>query len=122
MELRFVRRRKLPDGRVEVFTPKRVDGLFVLADRAVDPKHNKSVNEFYVRDPIAVAARLKRGGVSMRMQGNIKGQQNLISAGEIEIEEAPAALATARLDADGDPFVTFTEWSEPADEAAWREL
>lgn len=115
----LVRRRTLPDGRVDVFTPmKNADGYYVLADRAVDPQHNKAVNQFYVKDVAAVAARLKRGGVSLRMRGSLTRQPNLISASEIEIVED----AHVRLDADGDPFVGFTEWSEPADEAAWRDL
>ena len=121
MGLSFVRRRTLADGRVEVFTPKLENGLFVLADRAVDPKHNKALNKFYVRDPIAVAARLRKGGVSLRMRGQITRQENLISAREIEIEET-SELARRHGDEDGDPFVSFTEWSEPEDEAAWRDL
>lgn len=32
------------------------------------------------------------------------------------------AVRPAKADADGDPFVAFTEWLEPADEAAWRDL
>jgi hypothetical protein len=119
MGLRFVRRRTLPDGRIEVFTPKLVDGYYVLADRAVDPQHNKAVNEFYVRDPVAVAARLRRGGVSMRMRGD--RQVNLISASEIEIKEEGDEPARAS-DRDGDPFHAFNEWSEAEDEAAWRHL
>ncbi|MBE7217804.1 MAG: hypothetical protein INR64_04970 [Caulobacteraceae bacterium] len=117
MTVRFVRRRRLPDGRVELFTPKLVDGYFVLADRAVDAQHNKAANEFYVRDPSAVAARLRRGGVSMRMVGDGPAA-SLISAARIEIvdDEAP------RSDPDGDPFACFTEWSEAADEEAWRDL
>lgn len=122
MALRFVRRRRLPDGRVEVFTPKLVNGCFVLADRAVDPQHNKAVNEFYVRDPTAVAARLQRGGVSMRMVGDGPAA-SLISASRIEIEEEGAAPGRASgRDRDGDPFLNFTEWSEAYDEEAWRDL
>ncbi len=117
MSLRFVRRRRLPDGRVEVFTPKLVDGYFVLADRAVDPQHNRAVNEFYVRDPQAVAARLRRGGVSMRMVGDSPAA-SLISASRIDIEDDQAPSR----DPDGDPFTAFSEWGESADEEAWREL
>ena len=117
MSLRFVRRRRLPDGRVELFTPKLVDGYYVLADRAVDTQHNKAANEFYVRDPRAVAARLRRGGVSMRMVGDGPAA-SLISAARIEILEDDLH----RRDPDGDPFLAFTEWSEPADEEAWRDL
>ena len=54
---------------MEVFVPKLVNGCYVLADRAVDPQHNKAVNEFYVREPSAVAARLRKGGVSLGAQG-----------------------------------------------------
>lgn len=122
MGLQFVRRRTLADGRVEVFTPKLEDGLYVLADRAADPQHNKAINKFFVRDPLAVAARLRRGGVSLRMRGSITRQENLISAGEIDVEEDRLEAAGSRRDPDGDPFVDFTEWSEPADEAAWRDL
>ena len=111
MGLRFIRRRRLPDGRVEVFTPKLVDGYFVLADRLVDPQHNKALNEFYVRDPRAVAARLRQGGVSMRMVGDGP-------AASIDIEDDAAPTP----DPDGDPFAIFTEWSEPEDEAAFRDL
>ncbi len=117
MSLRFVRRRRRADGRLEVFTPKLVDGYFVLADRAVDAQHNKAVNEFYVRDPRAVAARLRRGGVSMRMVGDGPAA-SLISASRIEIEDDELQA----LDPDGDPFVDFVEWGEAADEEAWRDL
>lgn len=119
MSLRFIRRRRLPDGRLEVFTPKMVHGCYVLADRAVDPQHNKAINEFLVRDPKAVAARLRRGGVSMRMIGDGPAP-SLISSARIEIEDD--AAPALRPDADGDPFLAFTEWSEPADEEAWRDL
>ena len=117
MTLRFVRRRQLPDGRVEIFTPKRVDGYYVLADRAVEAQHNKAANEFYVRDPRAVAARLRGGGVSMRMVGDGPAA-SLISAARIEIVDDQAP----RRDTDADPFVAFTEWGEAADEEAWRDL
>jgi hypothetical protein len=116
---RLVRRRKLPDGRVELFTPMRnADGYYILADRAVDPQHNKAANQFYVRDLEAVIARVRRGGVSLRMQGDITRQPNLISAREIEIEE-DAAAGVAEAD---DPFDTFTEWSSAADDAAYKDL
>lgn len=114
------RKRVLPDGRIDVFTPlKNGDGYYVLADRAVDPQHNKAVNQFYIKDIGAVAARLRRGGVSLRMRGSISRQPNLISAGEIEIKDTAPAKPS---DADGDPFVTFSEWAGEADEAAWRDL
>lgn len=118
MGIKFVRRRRRSDGRVEVFVPKLVNGCFVLADRTVDAQHNKACNEFYVRDPAAVAARLRRGGVSMRMVGEGPAA-SLISASRIEIEEDRAEL---RRDPDGDPFASFTEWGEAADEEAWRDL
>jgi hypothetical protein len=119
---RLIRRRKLPDGRIEVFTPMRnADGYFILADRAVDPQHNKAANQFFVRDLEAVAARVKRGGVSVRMQGDITGQPNLISAREIEIED-DAAIAQAGVAEADDPFATFTEWSSEADDDAYRDL
>jgi hypothetical protein len=117
---KLVRRRKLPDGRIEVFTPMRnADGYYILADRAVDPQHNKAANQFFVRDLDAVVARVRRGGVSLRMQGDITRQPNLISAGEIEIEEEPQIVVVAE---DDDPFVTFTEWGSAADDAAYRDL
>ncbi len=107
------RERRLPDGRTETFTPmKNVDGYYILADRAVDPQHNKAVNQFYVKDIAAVVARLRRGGVSLRMRGDLTGQPNLISAGEIEII----------VSGEDDPFATFAEWSSDADEAAYRDL
>ena len=118
MGLRFVRRRRRPDGRIELFVPKLVNGLYVLADRAVDPQHNKALNEFYVREPAAVAARLRRGGVSMRMVGD-GAAASLISAARIEIEEDGPVPPR---DADGDPFAAFSEWSEAADEDAWADL
>ena len=118
MAIRFTRRRTLPDGRVETFAPKRQDGYFVMADRAVSAQHNLEINQFFVKDAAAVAARLRRGGVSLRMCGDITGQQNLISASRIEIADDEAQ----RSDADGDPFTAFSEWSEPADEEAWRDL
>ncbi len=117
MTLRFVRRRSLPDGRVEEFTPKLMSGLYVLADRAVNPQHNLKVNQFFVREPESVAARLRQGGVSLRMRGDITRQENLISAREVEIEDVP----TERILED-DPFAVFTEWSEPEDEEAFRHL
>ena len=118
--INLVRRRRLDDGRIDVFTPlKNSDGYFVLADRAVDPQHNKAANQFYIKDVAAVAARVKRGGVSLRMRGSISKQPNLISAGEIEILQSNPVNAD---DADGDPFLAFSEWAEDADEQAWRDL
>ena len=118
---RLLRRRALPDGRIEVFTPKKNDdGYYILADRAVDAQHNKAANQFFVRDIEAVIARIKRGGVSLRMQGQITGQSNLISSREIEIEEDSGARASPA--AEDDPFATFTEWTSEADDAAYREL
>jgi hypothetical protein len=118
----LVRRRKLPDGRIEVFTPmKNADGYYILADRAVEAQHNKAANQFFVRDLAAVVARVRRGGVSLRMQGDITGQPNLISAREIEIEEDPIEAAAGVAEAD-DPFATFTEWNGEADEAAYKSL
>jgi hypothetical protein len=117
---RLVRRRKLPDGRIEVFTPMRnADGYYILADRAVDPQHNKAANQFFVRDLDAVVARVRRGGVSLRMLGDITRQPNLISAREIEIEEDPALSGVSE---DDDPFATFTEWNSAADDAAYKDL
>jgi hypothetical protein len=117
---KLIRRRTLPDGRVEVFTPMRnADGYYILADRAVDPQHNKAANQFYVRDLEAVIARIRRGGVSLRMQGDITRQPNLISAREIDIEEEVVAAGVAE---DDDPFATFTEWASAADDAAYKDL
>ncbi|HEY8003464.1 MAG TPA: hypothetical protein VIE16_04510 [Phenylobacterium sp.] len=117
---RLVRRKTLPDGRVEVFTPKMTDGYYTLADRAVDPKkHNTAANQFFVRDLEAVIARLKHGGVSLRMRGDITGQENLLSAGAIEIEDDRMAPSVAE---DDDPFATFTEWNSAADDAAYKDL
>jgi hypothetical protein len=113
VEISLRRRRTLPDGRLETFTPMRnADGYYILADRAVDPQHNKAVNQFYVKDIAAVAARIRAGGVSLRMKGDITGQPNLISASEIEIIGI----------SEDDPFATFTEWSGEADEAAYAKL
>ncbi|HEX3365292.1 hypothetical protein [Phenylobacterium sp.] len=97
------------------------DGYYTLADRAVDPKkHNTAANQFFVRDIDAVIARLKRGGVSVRMRGDITGQENLLSAGTIEIEEEP--VAASGVAEDDDPFAAFTEWSSAADDAAYKDL
>lgn len=120
--MRLVRRRTLPDGRVEIFTPKMTDGYYTLADRAVDPQHNKVVNQFLVRDLEAVIARIRRGGVSLRMQGAITGQENLISARAIEIEETSPGNTNVGVAEDDDPFATFSEWNSEADDAAYREL
>ena len=60
MALRFVRRRRLPDGRVEVFTPKLVNGCFVLADRAVDPQHNKAVHPTAYSAAVSLGERILR--------------------------------------------------------------
>lgn len=107
------RRRILPDGRTEIFTPmKNADDYYILADRAVDPQHNKAVNQFFVKDIAAVVARIRKGGVSLRMRGDITGQPNLISASEIEITGV----------AEDDPFATFSEWSGEADEKAFANL
>ena len=117
---RLIRRRTLPDGRIEVFTPMRnADGYYILADRVVDPQHNKAANQFFVRDLDAVVARVRRGGVSLRMLGDITRQPNLISAKEIEIEEEPPAGDVAGED---DPFAAFTEWSSAADDNAYKDL
>jgi len=122
--INIVRRRPLSDGRVEIYRPmKNADGYYVMADRAVDPQHNRAINQFYVKDLEAVAARLRRGGVSLRMRGDLGRQPNLISAGEIEIEEAAEPAVQARTaDAEDDPFATFSEWSSEADEAAYADL
>lgn len=118
----LIRRRELPDGRVEVFTPMRnAHGYYILADRAVDPQHNKAANQFFVRDLDAVIARVRRGGVSLRMQGDITRQPNLISAREIEIVEDPAESQPGVAEED-DPFATFSEWNSEADEAAYKDL
>jgi hypothetical protein len=122
MTLQLIRRRALPDGRIEIFRPmKNADGYYVLADRAVDPQHNRAANQFYVKDLQAVAARLRRGGVSLRMRGDISGQPNLISAREIEVEEMADTPAPVK-EAEDDPFAPFSEWSSEADEAAYGTL
>lgn len=113
MGITLLRRRRLPDGRLETYTPMRnADGYYILADRTVDPQHNKAINQFFVKDIVAVAARIRAGGVSLRMKGDITGQPNLISAAEVEI---------VGFDED-DPFATFSEWSGEADEAAYGKL
>lgn len=113
MNVEITRRRSLPDGRIETFTPmKNADGYYILADRTVDPQHNKAVNQFFVKDPVALVARLRAGGVSLRMKGDITGQPNLISAAEIEIGGPP----------EDDPFASFSEWSGKADDDAYAGL
>ena len=125
MGLRLVRRVRLPDGRVDEFEPAlNADGYYVLADLAVDPKHNVSANQFYVKDIEAVAARIRRGGVRLRMRGAINPRQrNLIRAAEIEIEEeAPPVMAATRGVPFEDPFIAFTEWASEEDERAYGNL
>ncbi|HWT31492.1 MAG TPA: hypothetical protein VN240_10770 [Propylenella sp.] len=115
--VRLVRRRELPDGRMEEFTPMtNKHGQYILADRAVDPQHNKAVNQFFVDSLEALVARVRKGGVSVRMQGSITRQPNLISSGEIEIvaENDPSDM--------DDPFAAFSEWGEEADDRAYRDL
>jgi hypothetical protein len=90
-------------------------GQYILADRAVDPQHNKAVNQFFVDSLEALAGRVRKGSVSVRMRGNISGQPNLISASEIEIVEE------GETDAD-DPFATFTEWASEADDRAYADI
>lgn len=112
--MEIIRKRYLGDGRVEIYRPMRnADGYYILADRAVDPQHNKAANQFFVKDLAAVVARLRRGGVSIRMKGEISGQPNLISAAEVEIIEDETLE---------DPFATFTEWASDADDTAYAGL
>lgn len=115
--LKLTRRRALPDGRIEEYLPMvNKHGQYTLADRAVDPQHNKAVNQFFVDSIEALAARVRKGGVSVRMKGSLTGQPNLISAAEIEIieeDEVPRGE---------DPFATFTEWASEADERAYKDL
>ena len=112
----LLRRRPLPDGRIEEYRPMlNKHGQYTLADRAVDPQHNKAVNQFFVDSLEALIARVRQGGVSVRMKGNITGQPNLISAAEIEIVDELGA------DED-DPFSGFDEWASEADELAFRDL
>ena len=127
MAIRLERHRRLADGRVERFEPLRnADGYYVLADRAVDPQHNRACNQFYIKDLAVVAARLRRGGVSLRMRGSISRQPNLISSGEIEIiddsESAERPTKRPREPHDGDPFAEFSEWASAADDDAYAGL
>lgn len=118
MEVTLIRRRMLTDGRTETYLPMRnADGYYILADRAVDPQHNKAVNQFFVKDIAAVVGRIRKGGVSLRMQGDITRQPNLISAAEIEI-----VVSDPRSGEGDDPFASFSEWSSAADDAAYGAL
>ena len=115
--VRVFRQRELEDGRVEEYTPMtNKHGQYILADRAVDPQHNKAANQFFVDSLEALAARVRKGGVSVRMRGSISGQPNLISASEIEIVDD---LEASVMD---DPFATFTEWASEADDKAYASL
>lgn len=115
--VKLVRRRELSTGQIEEYTPMtNKHGQFILADRAVDPQHNKAANQFFVDSLEALTARVRRGGVSVRMRGNISGQPNLISAAEIEIVDESEPQAT------DDPFATFTEWASEADDKAYATL
>lgn len=115
--MKVVRKRILEDGRIEEFTPmQNKHGQYILADRAVDPQHNKAANQFFVDSYEALIARIRKGGISVRMQGNISRQPNLISAAEIEIIEE------TETEIDNDPFETFVEWSSAEDEKAYRNL
>ena len=117
MTLIIRRVRRLADGRVEDFTPMlNRHGQYILADRAVDPQHNRAVNQFYVDSLEALAARIRKGDVSVRMRGNVTGQPNLISAAEIEIIEGPGVAES------DDPFATFSEWASDADDKAYASL
>ncbi len=115
--VRLLRRRELPDGRVEERTPlANRHGQLLLADRAVDPQHNQAVNQFFVDGIEALVARVRKGGVSVRMRGNLSGQPGLVGAAEIEIvkeDDAPEG---------DDPFATFTERVSEADDKAYASL
>ena len=118
--IRILRRRVLPDGQTEVYTPMtNRHGQFILADRTVDPQHNKAVNQFFVDSTEALVARIRKGGVSVRMRGNLSNQPNLISAAEIEIEDDGEDPEVAVAE---DPFATFAEWNSSADDEAYRNL
>lgn len=115
--MKLVRRRELSNGQVEEYTPMtNKHGQYILADRAVDPQHNKAANQFFVDSLEALAARVRKGGVSVRMRGSISGQPNLISAAEIEIVEESETQAS------DDPFATFSEWASEADDEAYATL
>lgn len=115
--VRLLRRRELPDGRVDEYTPMtNKHGQYILADRVVDPQHNKAINQFFVDSLEALAARVRKGGVSVRMRGNVSGQPNLISAAEIEIVEED------EMSEADDPFATFDEWASEADDKAYANL
>jgi hypothetical protein len=115
--MKIVRKRTLEDGRIEEFLPMtNKHGQFTLADRVVDPQHNKAVNQFFVDSIEALAARIRKGGVSVRMKGAITGQPNLISASEIEIIEDDIGIDG------GDPFTEFSEWASDADDKAYANL
>lgn len=86
MPIEFRRVRTNADGSTEIYEPVMRNGLFVMADRAVHEKHNNKLNQFFVAEAEAVKARLERGdGVSLRMRGTVTGQQNLITANEVEV-------------------------------------
>lgn len=91
-------------------------GQYTLADRSVDPQHNKAVNQFFVDSLEALAARIRNGGVSVRMKGSLTGQPNLISSAEIEILDEGM-----EIDRD-DPFTEFSEWASDADDKAYASL
>ena len=124
MSVRLVRRVRLPDGRVDEFEPAlNADGYYVLADLAVHPKHNVAANQFYVKDIQAVAARIRKGGVRLRMRGTINPhQRNLISAAEIRIEEEAPSTTPVRGAPFEDPFLAFAEWASEEDERAYGDL
>jgi len=115
--MRIVRKKTLDDGRIEEFFPmKNKNGQYILADRAVDPQHNKAVNQFFVESEEALVARIRMGGISVRMLGSISKQPNLISATEIEI------IPETEAEAESDPFEVFGEWASAEDENAYRSL
>lgn len=91
-------------------------GQYVLADRAVGPQNNKAVNQLFVDSLEALAARVRKGGVSARMRGSLSGPPTLISTAEIQvIEEDEAGQGD-------DPFAAFGEWSSEADDRAHASL
>lgn len=115
--MKIVRKKLLEDGRIEEFYPmKNKAGQYILADRAVDPQHNKAVNQFFVDREEALIARIRKGGISVRMQGSISKQPNLISAAEIEISD------DQNNEPENDPFETFGEWASAEDEKAYAGL
>jgi len=93
LTIEFKRTKANSDGTKTNFVPaKNRDNYFVMSDGAVVKQLNRRENNFYLKDAVAVAARLRKSLLNgrtlrMRMRPENGAEQNLIAASEIEIIE-----------------------------------